>query len=116
MDAPAGAQVQQGLETGRAQIEVRPAIALPSAPVALSESGTWKVQVGAFRNSRAVQERLHAIQKEVPLRSNLTPTAEAWGQVTRARVGGITDETAAAGLCARIITAGYNCFAVAPGN
>jgi cell division septation protein DedD len=89
---------------------------LAAATAVHSEVGPWNIQIGAFRDRRAVEAQLRAIARKVPRFAELAPAAEAWGQLTRARVGGIADRTEADDLCALIIDTGSDCLVVAPVN
>ena len=117
--APATASAPARPESGQAApaIATRVEPAPPSsAPEAAPSAGDWQIQVGAFRNESSARTQLRAAESLVPELASLAEAPQPWGDVVRARFGGIADEAAASGLCGRIIDAGGRCFVVAPGG
>lgn len=91
-----------------------PAVPSASAPSTPPAAGVWQIQVGAFRNTFAAEAHLRALEKEVPQLAQLSRTHQLRGKINRVRIGGIEDEPAARGLCARIRAAGRDCFVAGP--
>ncbi len=97
-----------------------PAAAVPAAAIPATGSsaprpaGIWQIQVGAFRNTRAAESHLRALEENVPELARLTAFHQLRGDISRVRIGGIEDEAAARELCARILAVGRDCFVARP--
>ncbi|TQF83686.1 lytic transglycosylase domain-containing protein [Elioraea sp. Yellowstone] len=94
-----------------------PAEAADPAP-AVSPSGGWAIQVGAFRTlepARSAIEQARAAAPDLLASARpATPNVEtAHGRFVRARLTGLSPEAAVA-ACRRVVRQGQACFAVAP--
>jgi cell division septation protein DedD len=120
-DPAFAARIARSVASGPSPIEARaapppaaPAASVPAASEPAPPAAAWQIQVGAFRNVVAAEAHLRSLESGVPELARLTATHRLRGGLNRVRIGGIADETAARGLCARIVAAGNGCFVVAP--
>lgn len=82
-------------------------VAAPSRPVAVARGGSWRVQLGAFRD----RGNAEALWNRVRARVGGQPAYVAGGGVTRLQATGFADRAAAQRACS---AAGVSCVVVAP--
>lgn len=92
------------------------ATAAPAAPAPslASPGGRWRVQLGAFGSPQIARSQWTAISRKVGALSGLQPSYEAYGNLTRLRVGPLANRAAADRLCAAAKAAGQACIPIAP--
>ena len=88
---------------------VKPA---PSKPAAKAESGSWRIQLGAF-SKRSSAEALYAkLSSSKPVAGH-SPVYVPAGAVTRLQIGGFASRDAAQAACSTLSAKGQACFPVA---
>lgn len=77
-----------------------------------TRSGSWLVQVGAFRSRSSAEARFAAVRSSAPSFADLQPFLQEAGSVTRVRAGPFTSRAEADKACRAIRATGQACFAV----
>lgn len=72
------------------------------------------MQLGAFGSPQLARSQWSSLSKRIGALSGLQPSYEAYGALTRLRVGPLASRAAADKLCAAAKAAGQGCFPVAP--
>jgi hypothetical protein len=117
-DAPTGVFTGRGSALGRASVS-QPSPIIPVAATAAAFGGGWSVQVGAYPDPATSQAalamaRAHAGSLLDGTQPAITPVQHG-GLLYRARFVGLSASNATA-TCARLTSAGMDCFAVPPGS
>ena len=82
-------------------------------PAAVSASGRWKVQFGAFGDPNNAKRQWDVVSKKVSGLAGLQPMMAKAGAVTRLQAGPFADRAAADRICASAKAAGQPCFVTA---
>lgn len=112
---PTGATAPTVAANTPAPVVLRP----PPAPAAALPSGTYRIQLGAYGDSKAALDGWDKIRKRTPdLLQDLQPTvviAEVNGRtVQRLQAGPVATAAAASQLCADLKAKGTDCLVVKP--
>lgn len=87
----------------------------PTVPASLATpGGKWRVQLGAFGSPQLARSQWSALSGRIGALAGLQPSYEAYGSLTRLRVGPLANRAAADRICAAAKAAGAGCFPVAP--
>nr|WP_326490668.1 SPOR domain-containing protein [Sphingobium sufflavum] len=82
----------------------------PTAVAKPPSSGSWRVQMGAFREESRAKALWKAATERVPGLSGYRLYMVRGGDVTRVQVGPVQGEADAARLCGTLRAAGYACI------
>jgi TPR repeat protein len=92
------------------QIAGKPA-ANPPAPAPLSNSGSWRIQLGAFSQRSSAEALYRKLSVTAPIAGH-APVYVPVGKITRLQVGGFASRAAASAACSALSGKGQACFPV----
>jgi TPR repeat protein len=88
--------------------------AAKAEPAASVESGSWRIQLGAFSQRSSAEGLYRKLAASAPVAGHPAVYTKA-GSVIRLQVGGFASKAAAASACASLTAKGHACFPV-PGK
>ncbi|HET9811076.1 MAG TPA: SPOR domain-containing protein [Sphingomicrobium sp.] len=85
--------------------------AKPSTPAVPANSGSWRIQLGAFSKRSSAEELYTRLSGKAPV-SGHQPVYEKAGSVTRLQLTGFASRSEASAACAKLDAMGQACFPV----